>query len=516
MTVKTGISKETPDRIIIDAGAVYLDYGLATQRLLGATRGGNEFNLNRTSKNIEIDGLKGAVKGLKRIVEVNPQITANLLELSVDNLIAAIGGANQSDRAEINLEHIAGTATLEFDLAQNNVVENSEKIYVKGPSTEGDRTGLMVLQNRSKKYPSRFVGGHAADNKNFVKGVGDWVKGHLNDVIDIEADGYDGNCMRFTAGDDAVVTKFLNLPGGNGAQLTNLVIGQHYRLQIALSTLGKITEVALGAAGTGYTEGDILTIVQTGGSGGTVRVDTVDDPGTGVITGITLLTEGSGYTANSALPVTGGTGEDATITITVEEFTETITVACDAGSKADIAPAPAWVVYVIEFIATGIDASISLTSDPPPAGDILYVSYLELERVDYPTAPQIEAGQVGYVMNWADNGSGKASVIFMSKLTTNDDVLVNYTYELSTPGDHTVITGGEIEDSDYIDNVAIVGNVSGKSKPVICMAKNALADTGFSLATAPRDEAVPAIIFTGHYDPDDLDAEPWEIRWPNS
>jgi len=52
MKVRSGISSDTPDRIIIDAGAVYLNYGLGTQRLLGATRGGNEFNLNRVTKNI--------------------------------------------------------------------------------------------------------------------------------------------------------------------------------------------------------------------------------------------------------------------------------------------------------------------------------------------------------------------------------------------------------------------------------------------------------------------------------
>ena len=103
----------------------------------------------------------------------------------------------------------------------------------------------------------------------------------------------------------------------------------------------------------------------------------------------------------------------------------------------------------------------------------------------------------------------------MNDLAVGDEIVINYTYAKSSPN-HTTITGGEIEDSDYIDNVAIVGNVSGKSKPVICMVKNALADAGFSLATAPRDEAVPAIVFTGHYDPDDLDTEPWEIRWPNA
>jgi len=449
MTVKTGISSSTPDRIIIDAGAVYLNYGLGNQRLLGATRGGNEFNLNRVTKNIEADGLKGAVKGMKRVTEVNPQITANLLELSVDNLIAAIAGANQSDRASINLEHIAGTTDdpPEFDLKQNDVIENSEKIYVKQPAHATVKT--LTLQTRSKKYASRFVGANKVNNKGFDTEIGDWAQDAYYVAPVIDVGGYPGNCLKFTGKDTSTGKEtFLSLPGANGAVLTNLVANEYYRLQIA------------------------------------VKMD---------------VWAGGTLTVRCAGAVAGATGEIA-ITLTTD-----------------------WVVYVIAFKATGPDATITLTAGTAPvATDIMYIDSLELEKVDYPTTDEKALGQVGYVMKWDGGdkspagGTAKASVILMDTILTTDDIVVSYTYELAEPGDHTVITGGEIGDTDYIDNVAIVGNVSGKTKPVICMVKNALADAGFSLATAPRDEAVPAIVFTGHYDPSDLNTEPWEVRWPNA
>lgn len=444
MTVRTGISGSTPDRIIIDAGAVYLNYGLANQRLLGATRGGNEFNLNRVTKNIEADGLKGAVKGMKRVTEVNPQITANLLELSVENLIAAIAGAEQGDRASVDVEHIAGTATAEFDLAQNDVIENSERVYVKRPEN-ATGTGALVLQNRSKKYASRFVGDNRVNNKGFDTGIGDWTQDAEYDAPVIATGGYPGTCLKFTGKDASTQKTFLSLPGTNGGVLTNLVLNEYYRLQIAVKK------------GTAWAGG-------------------------------------------------------------------TITVACGDGSKAGITLLADWVVYTIVFKATAeTDPTITLTvlTTAPVATDIMYIDSLELEKVDYPTATEITEGQVGYVMKLDGgdkspaDGVAKASVIFMSDLTTDDEIVLSYTYETAEPGTHTTITGGEIGDTDYIDNVAIVGNVSGKGNPVICMVKNALADAGFSLATAPRDEAVPAIVFTGHYDPDDLDTEPWEIRWPN-
>lgn len=440
MTVKTGISADTPDRIIIDAGAVYLNYGLGSQRLLGATRGGNEFNLNRTSKNIEIDGLKGAVKGLKRIIEVNPQITANLLELSVDNLIAAIGGAKQSDLGYIDLEHISGGVQAEFDLNQNKVVENSEKVYVKDDSG----LGVLVEQIRSKKYASRFVGDNAEDNKGFDAGYGDWINAAGKGTLELATGGLSGNCLKFT-GEASVTTTFLTLPGGDGGQLTNLVVDEYYRLQIVVK--GKPEDDWIGGA---------ITVKCAGGA-------------------------------------------------------SSITVADPAGNGGTD-----WTVYEIVFKATGTDATITLVANSEPTTGSVYIDSLELRKVDYQESGDIAAtGQFGYIIKREGGTGKKASIIFMNDLAAEDEIVINYTYAKSSP-DHTTITGGEIEDSDYIDNVAIVGNVSGKSKPVICMVKNALADAGFSLATAPRDEAVPSIVFTGHYDPDDLDTEPWEIRWPNA
>ncbi len=444
MKVKTGITGSTPDRIIIDAGAVYLNYGLAGERLLGATRGGNEFNLNRATKNIEADGLKGAVKGMKRVTEVNPQITANLLELSVENLVAAIAGAEQTDLGYVELEHQPSTAVAEFYLAQNDVIGNSEKVYLKQPDLATAPT--LILQKKSKKYASRFVGANAANNKGFDSTIGNWVKDAIYPEPVIVTGGYPGKCLKFTGVVGADEKTFLTLSGANGNVLTNLVPGEYYRLQIAVKM-------------------DVWAEV---------------------------------------------TGVD-------------VTVACDDGEIA-ITPTTSWVVYVTTFLAANTSATITLTAGGtgPVATDILYIDSLELERLDYPTTDERAAGQVGYTMklDGGDKGPGdvaaKASVIFMKSLhAANDEIVLNYTYAKSSP-DHTTITGGEIGDTDYIDNVAIVGNVSGKTKPVICIVKNALADAGFSLATAPRDEAVPAIIFTGHYDPGDLDAEPWEIRWPNA
>lgn len=71
-----------------------------------------------------------------------------------------------------------------------------------------------------------------------------------------------------------------------------------------------IKTVSIGAAGSGYAVGDILTLA--GGTGGQVLVEAVD--GGGLIEAISLYAAGYGYTTGTK-STSGGTGTSATITI---------------------------------------------------------------------------------------------------------------------------------------------------------------------------------------------------------
>ena len=78
---------------------------------------------------------------------------------------------------------------------------------------------------------------------------------------------------------------------------------------------GAVTEVSLGDAGTGYSANDVLTLTQTGASGATVTVLTVD--GSGAVQTISLTTGGKLYSVAEDLAVTGGGGnDDCTIDVT--------------------------------------------------------------------------------------------------------------------------------------------------------------------------------------------------------
>ncbi|GAI77525.1 unnamed protein product, partial [marine sediment metagenome] len=125
----------------------------------------------------------------------------------------------------------------------------------------------------------------------------------------------------------------------------------------------------------------------------------------------------------------------------------TVTFQCTGGpASPEIDITNAFVVHVFEFTASGTDATIeikSVTGGAPQADDVFYIDSLELERVDG-----------DYVMNWEEG-----EVIFATAPTEGAPVTVRYTYTTASVT-HDVITGGDIEDEDYIDNVAQLKNIS--------------------------------------------------------
>ena len=97
MARKTGITKETVKHMILDAGAVYINYGTENERLYGATREGSEFEVEQDVREIEIDGVRGPLKDARRVIEEHARLTVNLLEMTAENVAAAIPGAYTED-----------------------------------------------------------------------------------------------------------------------------------------------------------------------------------------------------------------------------------------------------------------------------------------------------------------------------------------------------------------------------------------------------------------------------------
>ena len=130
-------------------------------------------------------------------------------------------------------------------------------------------------------------------------------------------------------------------------------------LWIGVQILTALQTVAINAAGTGYTVGDVCTVA--GGTGGTVKVTAATG---GVPSAVSIVAQGSGYSIATGEATTGGTGSGLTINVT--EIGESPLQAMTACRNAQ----PAWYacmfvgptgISVVETTGTASAASTALT-----------------------------------------------------------------------------------------------------------------------------------------------------------
>ena len=87
-------------------------------------------------------------------------------------------------------------------------------------------------------------------------------------------------------------------------------------------------------------------------------------------------------------------------------------------------------------------------------------------------------------------------------------------YPNNSPTHDEISRSLQLDASDYLTNVVLIGQVSGSEEPVILILNNALSDGKLSMTMADNDETVNKVKFIGHFDPDSLDDEPWRIKFP--
>lgn len=85
----SGFTANTVQNLVLDAGALYKNFDVAsdtvdtaTAKLIGATRGGVKFNAKPEIRQIAVDGVKGAAKGMEVIDSWDTSISAAVLEVS--------------------------------------------------------------------------------------------------------------------------------------------------------------------------------------------------------------------------------------------------------------------------------------------------------------------------------------------------------------------------------------------------------------------------------------------------
>lgn len=100
----TGFTANTAKKLLLDAGAFVKNYDPASDtwdtikdtKVIGATQGGGSFSAVPTVRRIEIDGVKGAAKGLEALDEWVVTITANVKEVSAETITLSLASSTNA------------------------------------------------------------------------------------------------------------------------------------------------------------------------------------------------------------------------------------------------------------------------------------------------------------------------------------------------------------------------------------------------------------------------------------
>lgn len=145
----TGFTANTAKKLLLDAGAFVKDYDPATDtwdtikdtKVIGATQGGGSFSAVPTVRRIEIDGVKGAAKGLEALDEWVVTITANVKEVSAEAIALALASSTSAP-ADQPEGYTKITANNAIDL--DDYMENITWI---GRLSGSDKPVIIVVKN---------------------------------------------------------------------------------------------------------------------------------------------------------------------------------------------------------------------------------------------------------------------------------------------------------------------------------------------------------------------------------
>ena len=136
----TGFNSKTKDNMVIDAGAVIKDFGLVTQKVIGATSGGNKFQAKTTYRQPKIDGLKSKfAKGLEQVEDYDITLECNFLEMSEDMFKMAMNGDVDKDSYD-NYNLLSS----KMKIVDSDYVSN---IALVGVVSGSDKPIIIVLEN---------------------------------------------------------------------------------------------------------------------------------------------------------------------------------------------------------------------------------------------------------------------------------------------------------------------------------------------------------------------------------
>jgi hypothetical protein len=170
----SGFTKDTPDRLLLDAGAFFKNFDVgkdtyasakAAGKCLGATMKGGEFSAKPNLRNLEIDGVHNRTKGTVLVDGWEAYIKATLIEITEDNLKNGLGLAEVEENAIDGYDKITGKDTvLDSDFIENitwvgNLLGESKPciIQIYNGLNESGLT-IAIADKDNGKFDAQFYG----------------------------------------------------------------------------------------------------------------------------------------------------------------------------------------------------------------------------------------------------------------------------------------------------------------------------------------------------------------------
>ncbi len=137
-----GITSQTSQKLLLGPGAFYKNFNVntdtpatATSKLLGATDGGGTFAVTNNIRQVTVDGAPNDVKGLKVSDGYTVTLTANVKEITADNIALAIGACSTTTMTTISATKITGKDIEDGDYVGNitwagTISGKDEPVYI--------------------------------------------------------------------------------------------------------------------------------------------------------------------------------------------------------------------------------------------------------------------------------------------------------------------------------------------------------------------------------------------------
>lgn len=136
------------DDVILGDGVLYKNYGLGSQREVGACSGDSKFTVTRKFAHIDYNGMYGDTLDKKRIIQVMPILTVNMLSLSPTNLADCFAGLAVADNTtyyEVTDTLTIGSSNYWTNLTFIGESKSGKDIWVQMDNVLGDSEKIEMV-----------------------------------------------------------------------------------------------------------------------------------------------------------------------------------------------------------------------------------------------------------------------------------------------------------------------------------------------------------------------------------